>query len=114
MDEHFKKIEHDHDRKIMEKNYFLKIFKFITRKWNIQILYELEIHGGMNFNEIQRHLEGISSRSLSDCFKELEGLNLITRTVLDERPPKVLYELSDKGKGLIEISAFIVMYLTGI
>ena len=114
MNNHFNKINHDHDRKIMEMKYFLKIFKFITKKWNVNILYELEIHIGMNFNELQRHLEGISSRSLSDCLKELEKLNLITRTILDERPPKVLYQLSDKGKGFIELTQFIIMYLVGI
>ncbi|MFX0043432.1 MAG: winged helix-turn-helix transcriptional regulator [Candidatus Hodarchaeota archaeon] len=42
-------------------------------------------------------MEDISSRSLSDRLKQLEELNLITRTVQDGRPPKVLYELSEKG-----------------
>jgi DNA-binding HxlR family transcriptional regulator len=94
--------------------FFLQTFEFIRKKWNVRILYELEIHSGLNFNEIMRHLEGISTRSLSDRLKQLEDLNLITRTVQNGRPPKVLYELSKKGRGIIELIQFIILYLTGI
>ncbi|UCC20869.1 MAG: helix-turn-helix transcriptional regulator [Promethearchaeota archaeon] len=114
MDLHFENVEHDEERKILEMKFFLKTFEFIRKKWNVRILYELEIHSGMNFNEMMRHMEGISSRSLSDRLKQLENLNLITRTVQVGRPPKVLYELSEKGQGIIELIQFIILYLTGI
>ena len=114
MDSHFENIKHDEERKIVEMKFFLKTFEFIRKKWNVRILYELEIHSGMNFNEMMRHMEGISSRSLSDRLKQLEDLNLITRTVQDGRPPKVLYELSEKGQGIIELIQFIILYLTGM
>lgn len=68
----------------------------------------------MNFNEITRHFEGISSKSLSDCLKHLESIDLITRTVQDGRPPKVLYELSDKGRGFVELSQIVIFFLAGI
>lgn len=114
MDSHFQNIEHDEARNIEEMKFFLKTFEFIRKKWNVRILYELEIHSGMNFNEMMRHMEGISSRSLSDRLKQLENLNLITRTVQDGRPPKVLYELSEKGQGIIDLIQFIILYLIGI
>lgn len=114
MDSHFERIKHDEERKIVEMKFFLKTFEFIRKKWNVRILYELEIHSGMNFNEMMRHMEGISTRSLSDRLKQLADLNLITRTVQDGRPPKVLYELSEKGQGIIELIQFIILYLTGI
>jgi len=114
MDLHFQNIEHDESRNIEEMKFFLKTFEFIRKKWNVRILYELKIHSGMNFNEMMRHMEGISSRSLSDRLKQLEDLNLITRTVQDGRPPKVLYELSEKGQGIIELIQFIILYLAGI
>jgi len=114
MDSHFENIKHDEERKIVEMKFFLKTFEFIRKKWNVRILYELEIHSGMNFNEMMRHMQGISSRSLSDRLKQLEDLTLITRTVQDGHPPKVLYELSEKGQGIIELTQFIILYLTGI
>lgn len=114
MNSHFQNIEHDEARNIEEMKFFLKTFEFIRKKWNVRILYELEIHSGMNFNEMMRHMEGISSRSLSDRLKQLEDLNLITRTVQDGRPPKVFYELSEKGQNIIELFQFIILYLIGI
>ncbi len=94
--------------------FFLKTFGFITKKWNVEILYELEIHNGLNFNEIARHLDGISPKSLSDCLKQLEGLDLITRSVQEGRPPKVLYQLSEKGRGFVELSQIVIFYLAGL
>ncbi len=114
MNAHYDKIKHDEKRLIAEMNYFIKTFKFMTKKWNVEILYELEIHKGLNFNEMTRHLKGVSSRSLSDCLKELEKIELITRTVQEGHPPKVLYDLTEKGKGFIELSQFTILYLSGI
>lgn len=113
-DIHFEKTLHDEKRKILEMKFFLKTFRFITKKWNVEILYELEIHDGMYFNELIRHLKGISSKSLSDCLKQLETLNLIIRSVQNDRPPKVLYQLSEKGRGFVELSQIVIFYLAGI
>jgi len=37
MDIHFQKIDHDEERKIIEKKYFIENFKFITKKWTVDI-----------------------------------------------------------------------------
>ncbi len=111
LDKHFTETIHDETRKIDEIRFFLNIFKFVTKKWNVEILYELEIHNGLTFNDITRHLEKISSRSLSDCLKQLQKLGLISRTVQDTHPPSVLYDLSNKGKGFVELSLILIYYL---
>ncbi|MFX0155005.1 MAG: winged helix-turn-helix transcriptional regulator [Candidatus Hodarchaeota archaeon] len=114
LDKHFTETIHDEKRKIDEIRFFLNIFKFVTKKWNVEILYELEIHNGLIFNDITRHLEKISSRTLSDCLKQLLELELITRTVQDTHPPSVLYNLSHKGKGFVELSLILIYYLADI
>jgi DNA-binding HxlR family transcriptional regulator len=72
---------------------------------------ELEIHGGLHFNELMRHLEGISSRSLSDRLKLLKKKGLVSRTVQETIPPRVLYKLKEKGKGFVELSLPMIWYL---
>lgn len=114
MNKHFNENIHDESRKIEEVRFFLKNFRFITKKWNVEILYELEIHNGLIFNDLMRHLQNISSRTLSDCLKQLQNFKLITRTVKDTRPPTVLYELSEKGKGFIELSILIIYHLADV
>jgi len=111
MKEHLNEVNHNQSRRELELELFYKQIGFISKKWIIEILWELEIHQGLNFNEFMRHLKGISSRSLSDRLKTLKKINLITRTVQDTSPPKVLYELNDKGKGLVELSVPIIWHL---
>lgn len=114
MTKHFDETIHDDKRKIQEVGFFLKIFRFITKKWNIEILYELEIHDGLTFNEITRHMQQISTRTLSDCLKQLQNYGLITRNVQDTRPPSVLYKLSENGKGFIELSLLLIYHLANV
>ncbi len=113
-EQHFKRFDHDADRKVGEIQSFLQIIRFITRKWTIEVLYELEIHNGLIFNALKRHLGDVSSRTLSDCLKELQEQELIQRTIQETRPPSVFYELTDGGKGFIELSMLLIMYLVNL
>ena len=46
---------------------------------------------------------GISPRTLSERLRELEQAELVTRRSYAEAPPRVEYELTDKGRGLLPI-----------
>ena len=97
------------------RNTILKIFfeniDFITKKWILEIIWELETYKGSNFNELKRAIKGISSRILSIRLKELETTGVIKRTVQNTRPPKVFYQLSEKGKGFVELMVVLILFL---
>ena len=59
-------------------------------------------------------IKGISSRILSDRLKELEKNEIISRTVQDTHPPKVLYDLTEKGKGFVELMVILILFLKKI
>ncbi|TXT59133.1 MAG: putative transcriptional regulator [Promethearchaeota archaeon] len=109
--DHKQKVDHNQERKELELEMFYNNLDFIQKKWSINILWELEIHGGLHFNELMRHLDGISSRSLSDRLKLLKKKGLVSRTVQQSIPPRVLYELKEKGKGFVELSLPMIWYL---
>ncbi|MBD3342562.1 MAG: hypothetical protein GF353_25910 [Candidatus Lokiarchaeota archaeon] len=115
LDNHFDKIPHDKARREIEMRFFFNKVKFITKKWTLEIIWELEIHEGLHFNEIMRHLTGkrkkISTRSLSDILKKLQKFGLVSRSIQDTRPPTVFYQLTDKGKGFVELSIPLIMHL---
>ena len=52
------------------------------------------------FNELQKSLEGISQKVLTDSLRSMEADGLVTRTVYAEVPPRVEYALSDLGLSL--------------
>jgi len=73
----------------------------ISKKWAICIISHLgNKEEGYRFNELQRSLEGISPKSLSDRLKELDEEDLVHREVEDTVPPKVTYTLTEDGKQL--------------
>lgn len=111
MNEHMEAIPHNEERKMNEIRLFTDILEIPTKKWVIPILMELELTKGLHFNGLQRNISGISSRILSDRLKELEAEGFIERIPLDTRPPRVRYELCDRGHGLVEMALLMVLHL---
>ena len=52
------------------------------------------------FNELQKSLDGISQKVLTDNLRSLETDGIITRTVYAEVPPRVEYALSPLGESM--------------
>lgn len=52
------------------------------------------------FNELQKSLEGISQKVLTDSLRSMESDGIITRTVFPEVPPRVEYALSELGESM--------------
>ncbi|PTD93489.1 transcriptional regulator [archaeon SCG-AAA382B04] len=77
------------------------IIDIISKKWSLCIISRLgEKKEGYRFNELQRSLDGISPKSLTDRLKELTENNLVNRDVKESIPPKVTYTLTKEGKQL--------------
>lgn len=69
-------------------------------KWSILILVTLKINGKLRFSEIQRSIGDISQRMLTVTLRSLETDGLIRREVFAEIPPRVEYELTERGLSL--------------
>ena len=68
----------------------------LSGKWTLRILWHLSKKTA-RFNELQRLLEGITTKTLAQQLKELEKQGIIRRTVFPEMPPRVEYSLSELG-----------------
>lgn len=55
----------------------------------------------MRFSTLQHHIDGISQKMLTKCLRELERDGLISRSIYPEVPPRVEYELTHLGRGLL-------------
>ncbi|MFO1034270.1 MAG: helix-turn-helix domain-containing protein [Hyphomicrobiales bacterium] len=73
----------------------------IGDKWTVYIVRLLS-RGPMRFNEMRREVSAISQRMLSLTLRGLERDGLVKRTVTPSIPPRVDYELTVKGKTLID------------
>ena len=73
--------------------------QLIGSKWKLLILRNLLVRP-WRFNELQKNLEGISQKALTDCLRSMETDGIIIRTVYPEVPPRVEYSLSELGETL--------------
>jgi DNA-binding HxlR family transcriptional regulator len=69
----------------------------LERRWLLSVLYAAH-SGALRFNEFKQILGSIPPRTLAQRLSELEAAGLLDRTVVDARPPRVEYRLTDKGR----------------
>ncbi len=55
------------------------------------------------FNELQRSLDGISQKVLTDSLRQLCEDGIIFRKDYQTKPPKVEYGMTDLGKELLQV-----------
>jgi DNA-binding HxlR family transcriptional regulator len=56
--------------------------------------------GAVRFNELKQAVGSIPPRTLVQRLVELEEAGMLERTVIDARPPRVEYRLTDEGQRL--------------
>ena len=74
----------------------------IGGKWKLRIIIALQ-EGNKRFNELQRTVEGISARVLSNELKELEMNGFVKRKVYVKTPVVVEYEMTEYSQSLHEV-----------
>jgi DNA-binding HxlR family transcriptional regulator len=72
----------------------------IGERWTILILRDLLLHGARRYQDFQESLTGLAPNTLSGRLKSLEGHGLIERKLYSERPPRLEYHLTEKGRSL--------------
>ena len=75
--------------------------KLIGQKWKLPILWELMNYDILHYNELKRHISGITNTALTRCLRELEEFGLVNRFEYSTIPPSVEYSLTDRGKALL-------------
>jgi DNA-binding HxlR family transcriptional regulator len=81
----------------------------IGDKWSLLVIATLRT-GRLRFSELQRHIPGVSQRMLTLTLRQLERDGLVTRTVHAEVPPRVEYELTSMGAGLVDTSVTLLRW----
>ena len=74
----------------------------IGSKWTALIVHDLS-EGPRRFTQLEKACHGISPRTLSERLDMLEQEGLVFRCSYPESPPRVEYELTDKGIALLPI-----------
>jgi len=95
--------------RILNKVYNIPVeatLDLIGGKWKTLILCHLT-YGPKRTSELKRDMPDITQKMLTQQLKELDSDGLIKRTVFNEVPPKVIYELTELGWSLKPILALM-------
>lgn len=76
-----------------------QILDRVGDKWTIMVVGVLS-GGTMRFNALQRAIPGVSHRMLAMTLRGLERDGLVKRTSFATIPPRVDYELTERGHSL--------------
>jgi DNA-binding HxlR family transcriptional regulator len=76
--------------------------EIIGSKWTALLVHDLS-EGPRRFSELEHACPGISPRTLSERLRWLELEGIIVRRSYAESPPRVEYELTEKGTALLPI-----------
>ena len=71
-------------------------------RWTISVLRA--VGGGVNRpGALERHIEGISAKVLSDRLKQFSRAGIFERVQFPEIPPRVEYHMTDFGKKFLQL-----------
>ncbi|MEA1082134.1 helix-turn-helix domain-containing protein [Marinobacter qingdaonensis] len=79
-----------------------KGMRLIGGKWTGSIIFHLK-DGPVRFNDLNRMLGGASKKMIDQRLKELESRGMVVRTVINDRPVAVTYELTEFGKTALSV-----------
>ena len=71
----------------------------IGGKWTTVILAHLK-ESPRRYSELRRLIPDITEKMLTQRLRELERRDIVVRSVVDDTPPHVSYDLTDTGRSL--------------
>ena len=81
----------------------------LERRYAVSILYASH-QGCTRFTEFRHALGEIPPGTLAQRLVELEAAGVLERRVIDERPPRVEYVLTDEGRRLRSVLDALAAY----
>lgn len=82
--------------------------EYIGRKWSLPVLAALAT-GCERFSEIQALLQTATPRALTQALEALVSIGYLRREIVEARPPRTRYVLTDRGQIIAEAALQLAM-----
>ena len=84
------------------KPVYRQLEEVVGCKWSVSVLQAVS-EGISRPGALERHIEGISTKVLSERLRKLTGYGLLSKHSYAEVPPRTEYSLTQNGQKLISI-----------
>jgi DNA-binding HxlR family transcriptional regulator len=81
----------------------------LERRWVVSVLWA-SYEGAVRFNEFKQAVGAIPPRTLAQRLVELADAGVLERRVIDARPPRVEYVLTEEGRRLKQVVDAVVTF----
>ncbi|WP_269329980.1 winged helix-turn-helix transcriptional regulator [Kineosporia babensis] len=81
------------------------VVDLVFSRWTTPILWTLNFDGRQRFSELERRIETITPKVLTERLRQLERDGLVSRTYHREIPPRVEYQITELGSSLAPLFA---------
>ncbi|WP_296805212.1 helix-turn-helix domain-containing protein [Thiocapsa sp.] len=81
---------------------YKKLEDVVGCKWSVSVLQAVGA-GIARPGALERHIDGISTKVLSERLRKLTHYGLLSKQVFAESPPRTEYGLTEKGRKLVSI-----------
>ncbi|WP_297836085.1 helix-turn-helix domain-containing protein [Pseudomonas sp.] len=78
-----------------------EVLSHAGNRWSLGVVHALGIAGKLRHAELGRKMQGVTQRMLTRTLRQLERDGLVLRHDYREVPPRVEYQLSALGTGLL-------------
>lgn len=72
----------------------------LGNKWHPVVIHRLLAGGPMGFGDLSEDIGTVSNKMLSEALADLEADGIVERRVVEDRPVRVEYSLTEDGKAL--------------
>ena len=79
-----------------------RLLRVLGRRWAGQVIWHL-LSGRKRHGELLAAVGGASPKTLTDRLRELEAEGFVRREAFAEVPPRVEYELTERGRSLTSV-----------
>jgi DNA-binding HxlR family transcriptional regulator len=86
-----------------------RVAVLLERRWVVSLLWA-SYEGATRFNEFRQALGSIPPGTLAQRLVELEEAGVLERRVIDARPPRVEYRLTDEGRELKHVVDAVAVF----
>jgi DNA-binding HxlR family transcriptional regulator len=88
----------------------VEVADVIGHKWHAVILHQLLTADELGFSELGSRVSGVSNKMLSDSLGALEERRLVERQVVNDKPVRVRYSLTERGHDLAPLLSEMVSW----
>ena len=80
--------------------YLEQSVSLLSKKWHPAIIRCLATDDGQGYSDLEKRLDGISAKVLTDALSELQEHGIVDRTEVSQQPLRVQYTLTERGAEL--------------